>query len=377
MEGGDLALAVVQDVAAVGGRVAGGGDLVPDLDVLGDDLLQPPPVLVDVVLVVLVVAGVLQLPGFEPGPVHGERHRAEQLDVGGVAVEHGGREDGVVADRGALMIQGLAQPGEHALVRDDHHGVAVEHEVGAEPAVLDVLRRGVLRVQVGGVVVLVERVDDDLPVDRHVPGQLVGQPHVLHPVHAEVGHDLRAEPVEQRRGGARPGQHGPHPAGPFGALHGRRGQPGQRGRVEVLPVRDADDRALQVVHPVVPAAAEPAGAPGRLAHDARAAVLADVVEPAHATVAAPGEDDRLALPGPGDEVARVGELGRAADDLPARREHRGPLALVALGVGVDAGVQEARADVRDRRHIRAEPGRRVAAGGSEDHAAHHDMTTVI
>src|ERR1700677_4271179 len=47
VEGGDLAFPVVEDVAAVGRRVAGGGDFVPDLDVLGDDLLQPLPVVVD------------------------------------------------------------------------------------------------------------------------------------------------------------------------------------------------------------------------------------------------------------------------------------------------------------------------------------------
>ena len=71
MKGSDLALTVVEDVAAVGQRVAGGGDFVPDLDVFGDDLLQASPVLVHRVLVALVGVGILQFPAFESAAVHG------------------------------------------------------------------------------------------------------------------------------------------------------------------------------------------------------------------------------------------------------------------------------------------------------------------
>src|SRR5271165_448425 len=98
------------------------------------------------------------------------------------------------------------------------------------------------------------------------------------------------------------------------------------------------------------------GAPGRLFDDARAAMLADVVKPAHTVVAAPRDDDRLALSLPGDEVARVRDLRRPADDLPAWCEHRSPLALVALRIGVDVGIEDPRPDVRYQRHARAETG---------------------
>src|SRR5271165_6215000 len=99
------------------------------------------------------------------------------------------------------------------------------------------------------------------------------------------------------------------------------------------------------------------GAPGRLFDDARAAMLADVVKPAHAAVAAPRDDDRLALSLPGDEVARLRELRRPADDRPARREHRGPLALVTLRIGVDVGTDGPRPDVGYQGHTWAEAGR--------------------
>src|SRR6516165_3011780 len=107
----DLAFAVVQDVATVAGRLPGRGYLVPDLDVLGHHALKPPPVLVYLGHVFLVAVGVLQLPALEAAPVHGQRHGPEQLDVRRVAVEHRGREERVVADGQALVVQRLTQPG--------------------------------------------------------------------------------------------------------------------------------------------------------------------------------------------------------------------------------------------------------------------------
>ena len=113
-------------------------------------------------------------------------------------------------------------------------------------------------VQVRGVVVLVEGVDDDLPVDRYVPGQLLDQLHVFHPVRPEVGRDLGAEPFGQRRRSFRVRRVPPTPSRPLRALDRRRGNAGQLVLVEVLPVGDADDRTLVVVEPAVPATPEPA-----------------------------------------------------------------------------------------------------------------------
>src|SRR3954471_14076710 len=125
----DLALVVVEDVASVGGGLLGRADLPVDLDVLGHHVLQPVPVRGDAREVVLVALGVvLQLPGLEAGAVDGEGNRPEELDVGRVVVEHRGREDRVVADRQALVVAGLLEPGQHALVRDDHHAVGTPVE---------------------------------------------------------------------------------------------------------------------------------------------------------------------------------------------------------------------------------------------------------
>ena len=263
------------------------------------------------------------------------------------------------------MVQGPVQLRQHALVRDDHHAVPAEYEVRAEPAVLDVLRRD--RVQVGRVVVLVEAVDDDLPVRLEVPGELVVQHHVFHAVGAEVARDLRADPVGQRRRDARPGQHRPDPAAPFGDLDRRRAGVLELPLVEVLAVWHADQGALQVVAPAVPAAGEAAGALAGFRHDAGAAVLADVVEAADAAVAAAADHDGLALALPDHVVAGARQVAGAADDLPAPVEHLPALGLEPGRVGVDTRVQLGGADVGDQRHSVTEPGGQVSAVRDVDH----------
>ena len=223
--------------------------------------------------------------------------------------------------------------------------------------------------QVRGVVVLVEAVDDDLPVGLEVPRQLVVELHVLHAVGPEVADDLVADPVGERGRHARAAEHGPHPAAPLGALDRRRAEAGQLPLVEVLAVGHADHVALEVVAPAVPAAGEAPRALARLGHDARAAVLADVVEAADAAVAAAADDDGLALALPDDVVAGAGDLLRAADDLPAAVEHLAPLLFEAGRVGVDRRIQLGRTDVRDERDARAEPGRQVTPVWHVDHGA--------
>jgi len=98
------------------------------------------------------------------------------------------------------------------------------------------------------VVVLVEPVDHDLPVDRHLPGELLDEEHVLHPIGAEAA-DARRRP-----------RHSPDPASPLVALDRRRAQPVELLGREVLFVGYADDVSLEVVGAAVPAAVE---GPGR------------------------------------------------------------------------------------------------------------------
>src|SRR5689334_20417397 len=221
--------------------------------------------------------------------------------------------------------------------------------------------------QVSRVVVLVERVDNHLPVDRHFPDELLDELHVLHSIGAEVGHDLPAEPLVQRRRAARAGQSRPDPAAPLGALDRGCRQPVQLAGVEVLAVGDTDDGALQVVDPAVPAAGEPARASRALLHDPGTPVLADVMEAGDTTVAAPAHNDRLAVPLPPDEVPRIGYLGRAADDLPAVAQHGRPLPFVALGIGIDSGIDDPWPDIRNHRDTRTEADRGVTASGHMNH----------
>src|SRR5439155_477948 len=105
-----------------------------------------------------------------------------------------------------------------------------------------------------------------------------------------------------------------------------------------LAVGDTDDGALQVIDPAVPAAGEPARTSRALLHDPGTPVLADVMEAGDTTVAAPAHHDRLAVPLPRNEVPRIGDLGRAADDLPAQLVAReGVAALTFRRVAEAAG----------------------------------------
>ena len=221
--------------------------------------------------------------------------------------------------------------------------------------------------QVRGVVVLVEAVDDDLPVGRELPHELVVQLHVLHAVDAEVGGDLRADPVRQRRGDAGTAEHHPHPAGPLGALDRRRAQPVERLLVEVLTVRNADNGALEVVAPAVPATGEaPRCLPG-LGNDAGAAMLAHVVEAADAAVPPAADDDRLALALPDDVVAGARDVIGSADDLPAAVENLAPLLLEPSRVRVHRRIQFRRSDIGDERHTWTDTRRQVTAMRDVDH----------
>ena len=221
--------------------------------------------------------------------------------------------------------------------------------------------------QVSRVVVLVEAVDDDLPVRLEVPRQLVVQHHVFHPVGAEVAQDLRADPVRERRRDARSGEHRPDPAAPFGALDRRRTRVLELPLIEILAIRHADQGAFEVVAPAVPAAGEAPGALAGPRHDAGATVLADIVEAADATVAPAADHDGLALALPDHVIAGVRELAGAADDLPAPVEHLPALLLEPSRVGVHRRVQLGGADIGNQRHSRTDPGGQISPVRDVDH----------
>src|SRR5215469_3748053 len=66
VEVGELALAVVEDIAPVRGGTASGRPFLVDPDVLGDHALEPLPVGAGLLQVLVVSAGIPQLPGLEP-----------------------------------------------------------------------------------------------------------------------------------------------------------------------------------------------------------------------------------------------------------------------------------------------------------------------
>ena len=125
----------------------------------------------------------------------------EHLDVFGIAVEHGVREDDVVADREPVVVRIGCEFVELLRPRNEAHVVVADdverrltcglHELGGDT------------VQLFGVVDLVEAVDDRLVADGDVPLDHLVENHVVHGETTEVGSDLRADAVDE--GGAASG----------------------------------------------------------------------------------------------------------------------------------------------------------------------------
>ena len=240
----------------------------------------------------------------------------------------------------------------HVVVADD-----VERRVAGRlhPRRVDV-------VQLLGVVDLVEAVDDRLVVDRHVPLEHLVQDHVLHPEPAEVGGDLGADRVDQRRRGVGSGEVDPHPAAPLVGGDRRRAHAVEIGGIEVVTIGHTDDEARRVVHPAVIRAREPLGAaPDEFTDECRAAVLAHVVERGERAVSLPSDDDGLTVAFERQPVARAGELVRAAGDDPVRAEHPLALQLESHRIRVDVARHRARPVVRHELHARAQPDRDIAS----------------
>ena len=199
---------------------------------------------------------------------------------------------------GELVAVLVAGDEAHVVVVVDHPEAGVAGRL--RPVVADV-------VQLGGVVDLVEPVDDGLVAHGHVPLDHLVEHHVLHPVLAEVGHDVLADPALQRRRRVGPGQVHPHPAAPLVDGDLRAAQPLQVLGVEVDPLGHALHLAGEVVRPAVVRALELLGpAPRQLGDERRAAVHAHVVERGERAVGLAGDDDRLAVALEADPVARAG-----------------------------------------------------------------------
>ena len=171
-------------------------------------------------------------------------------------------------------------------------------------------------VQLGGVVDLVEAVDDRLVAHRHVPLEHVEQHHVLHVVLAEIEHDLLADPRLQRRRGVGPGEVDPDPTAPLVDRDLRAAQTLEVFGIEVDPLGHALHLAGEVVGPAVVRALELGGAaPLPLGDERRTAVAAHVVERGEMALGLADDDDRLAVALEAQPVAgslRPARTGRRA-----------------------------------------------------------------
>ena len=127
--------------------------------------------------------------------------------------------------------------------------------------------------------------------------------------------------------------------------------------VEALPLRHADQAAVERVAPGVVGAGDAlAAVAAGPVHQPRGAMAADVVEAAHAPSSprttntdSPRKSKRVI-------VARPGDVAEVADHLPAVAEDRLVLALEELGVGVDPRRQAERLQVGRRGGVDAVQG---------------------
>ena len=265
----------------------------------------------------------------------------DQHGVGKQLIEH----HGVVEDA-PRVLRLLLDLGQAALGRDRAH-VAVH---AARSVAMLSRNSGIDAAAVGvaEVVLLEERIDDQLPVqaraDRHrsctsqpVMSQLARS--ALH--RAEIGVDVERRVLaglERRR-------HDPDQA-----VLLRDGETAQavRRAIDVAErgaVGDAEQAAGEIVAPAVIGADEGALAgAARLALDRRRAVAADIEEGAQHAIGAAHHQDRLAGVVVGDEVARLAQLAREGHDNRIAPEQQPDFPVVArrIEILVDRGVAQAR-----------------------------------
>ena len=144
---------------------------------------------------------------------------------------------------------------------------------------------------------------------------------------------------------------------------------------EVVRLRVADERAVEVVHPGVVRARQPtAGVAARLLHELGAPVLARVVEGADLVVGPSEEDHRLGDLVDEPEVAGRGQLVEVGDHEPGVAEHRRLLDPSEVGIGV-AGRRHAR-ERREVLRVRAASGlvQSLALDRVDALGAHHHRT---
>ncbi|MDT4852724.1 hypothetical protein FQZ97_869660 [compost metagenome] len=186
-------------------------------------------------------------------------------------------------------------------------------------------------VRLGDVVVLQEGVDGQLPVHRPADVLRV-EDHVLVDGEAvEVGQNLLAEECLQVQ--RRP-RRVPRPDGAeaFGHRHLGEVQAGTVDAVEAVAMGNAAQLAVRVVGPGMVRADEHPVAPGRIAHQLGAAVLADIQEAAQATLFIAGQQQRRQQVA-GNEVARR-DLAGTRHQQRLAAQHLVPFPAVALLVQV-------------------------------------------
>jgi hypothetical protein len=182
------------------------------------------------------------------------------------------------------------------------------------------------------VIVLGERIDRQLPVDRTIEHlfakrcpapdaprvQLVGQ-------RAQVRRDIeRAITVERN----------PQEACAFGGRQLCQSSLARTSFGKAFFAGHSNQVAIEVVGPRVIRTREPPGAPA-IRHDLRLAVQAYVVECAHLAIGAAGQQDRAAHHRLGAVGAWLGQLRHIADELGAGHQHRGVLSVARRrGVGI-------------------------------------------
>ena len=193
--------------------------------------------------------------------------------------------------------------------------------------------------QLGGVVHLVEPVDDGLVVGRNVVHHLGVHHHLLEREAPEVGHDVGADPVEQVGCCLGAGEVDPHEPTPLLCCRGGRTKTVDEFGVEVLAFGNAHHLAGGVVHPAVPWAHQATVAARRFATgEACPAVLAHVVECGDGTVGLPGDDHGFAVAFVQHPVARVGDFGGMGTEQPRTAQGCDTFTFIANGVAVEIGI---------------------------------------
>ena len=182
-----------------------------------------------------------------------------------------------------------------------------------------------LRVDVLDVVQLLEVVEHRLPVAPEAHGLVGNQGHRVETVRPDDV-DHRAEEVLEGWGGrVHADPHHPERASHAHGLEGALGPVHPTG--EPVVVRHHHETTIGPVAPAVVRTGEVLLAATLVHHDARAAVLADVVVSDHVPVLGARHEDRLAGDVEHDVLTRLGDVALEARELP----HGGPEHVVLAG----------------------------------------------